>query len=760
MSSPAARVSEPWPLEMHFQPIVDLGSGFTVAFEALARETGPDGPQPPAEMFARARQQDRLVELDRACRSAALQSAAALLSGTSTAVFVNTDPAAAASAADELDAAPEPGSSDVVRVLEVTERSLAGHVGSLLTMVERARACGWRIAVDDVGAQWASLALLPFLRPDVIKLDLRLVQERTTVQAAEVVNAVAVQAAGTGALVLAEGIETEQQRDLARSMGATLGQGYLLGRPAPLPARLPVLPAASWPRLTVGAPGGLCTPFQRLPAHSEVRRSTKPLLVGMSRWLERQAFSLGEPAVVLATFERAGHFTARTARRYADLAASAAVVGVFGQAMPAEPAPGVRGVDLSADDPLCPEWDVIVVGPHFTGALLARDLGDDAPDDQRRFDYAVTYDRDLVLAAAGDLLRRLPDLPDAPIALDLPPRTATSTTLAEPASAVVDRPVQALPHDAGWLLDGAADDVTRLLGSALAVSSNGLVVCDAALPDLPMVYVNPAFVRISGHPADALLGRNARMLQTAESDPQAVQVLSQAVRTGREVRVTVLNARPDGTRWWNEMHLVPVHDRHDQLRYWVGTQNDVTARVHAQEQASYLAAHDPLTGLANRRHLTEHLPAEIGRAGRNGTSLGLLFLDLDGFKAVNDVHGHTVGDALLIAVAARLRGHVRVGDLLVRQGGDEFLVVLSGLPSAQADAARAAREAADKLRTELRRPFRVDGLTVHLTTAVSVGVSLWPHDAGDGPTMIDHADTALYRVKSDGRDGTSVYTPG
>ena len=745
----------PFSLQMHLQPVVDLATGKPVGYEALARDTVSGVAGPPAELFARARAQHRLAELDWACRTAALHLAQDLPDGS--ALFVNTDPAAAGTSAPAAYLQAEAAASrQLVRVLEVTERALAHRPGPLLDMVDRARQAGWRIALDDVGVEAASLSLMPFVRPDVIKLDLRLVQHRTTVQAAEVVNAVAVQAARTGAVVLAEGIETREHAALARSMGASLGQGYLFGRPAPLPSDA-VTGAHRWPAVAA-FDAGSGTPWQQLPAGTPVRRATKPLLMAISRWLERQAVALGEPAVVLATFERAHHLTPATVRRYAGLARGATIVGVFGQHLPASPADGVRGVDLQPSDPLCAEWDVLVLGPHFAGALVAHDLGDHGPDSERRFDYTVTYDREQVLAAAEPLLRRLPDLPGRSVASStrrgggrrVTDRLAGADLSPAPAP---DGPATAPTGQRAWV----GRDLSALLGSALAASSNGLAICDATAADLPLVYVNPAFERLSGYPAGQLLGRNARFLQGPDADPEAVAALRAGLRAGREVRATLRNQRPDGSRWWNEMNLVPIRDRDDVVTHWVGTQNDVTDRIEAERQVAYLAHHDALTGLANRRHLTEHLPAEIGRAGRTGTSIALLYLDLDGFKSVNDTHGHETGDQLLVAIAGRLREHVRIGDLLVRQGGDEFLLVLSGLPGALQAAARAARETADKLRSELHSPFELEGAAGSLATGVSVGISLWPHHAGDAAQMLAQADAALYLVKAGGRDATLLH---
>jgi len=133
--------------------------------------------------------------------------------------------------------------------------------------------------------------------------------------------------------------------------------------------------------------------------------------MAISRQLEHQALGIGASAVVFATLQHARNFTADTARRYARLAADTAFVAVFATDLAAEPTTGVRGVALSHADPLSGEWSVIVIGPHFTGALLARDVGDTEAEAARRFDYQVTYSRPTVLAAATLLTHHIPSSP-------------------------------------------------------------------------------------------------------------------------------------------------------------------------------------------------------------------------------------------------------------------------------------------------------------------------------------------------------------
>lgn len=385
-----------------YQPIVDLDTQQVVGYEALAR--GPvDGPLATADqLFDAARATDKLAELDRACQRAALDGACDAGLTDPWVLFVNCEPEVW-EAGSVLDGA-DPGLRVVV---ELTERALTGRPAELLRSIERVRARGWRIALDDVGADPASLALIPLVRPDVIKLDLGLAQGRASAHVAAVVTAVAAEAERSGALVLAEGIETAEHLLTARASGATLGQGWLFGRPAPLPG-----PGAPAPRTPLQFPhrppvAPRASAFAVVAAHRPARVGPKALLIEMTKHLESQAMSSGESGVVVSTFQDAHFFTADTRARYRELATHLTFVGALGAGMPTEPAPGVRGGVLGPDDTLREEWDIAVLGPHFAGALVARDLGDRGPDRDRRFEVAVTHDRSLVVEVAIALMSRI-----------------------------------------------------------------------------------------------------------------------------------------------------------------------------------------------------------------------------------------------------------------------------------------------------------------------------------------------------------------
>src|SRR5215217_162531 len=276
-----------------FQPIVDLRDGAVVGYEALVRGRDDAELHSAQALLAAARREDSMLALDLAARDAALRAAERAGLDAPFSLFLNTDPAT-------LDgSAPDRPSTRLTLLVEVTEQALIARPEPLLRALTRLRTAGWGIALDDVGADSRSLALMSMLYPDVIKLDLRLLDRRAPEDVARVVTAVGAEAERRHATVLAEGIDSEDQLDTARSFGATLGQGYLLGPPGPLPD--PLTPPGRGLKL----PGGGGDPFGATPWERVTnwrRPSTGPVRLAARavRLIVEHAAELGQTAMVLA----------------------------------------------------------------------------------------------------------------------------------------------------------------------------------------------------------------------------------------------------------------------------------------------------------------------------------------------------------------------------------------------------------------------------------------------------------------------------
>lgn len=404
-----------------YQPVVDLIEGELVAYEALARGRPGSAFELPQTMFAAARVQALVAELDAACRAAAVSGALEAGIAPPLELFVNIEPAG-------IDGSPllDARQLDLVSrgalrlVLEFTERELTFRPAEVLALVAHCRALGCGIALDDVGDDPRSVALLPFVSPDVIKLDMRLVQRRHA-DAARTIYAVAAEAERYGAAVLAEGIETDAHRETAIALGATLGQGYLFGGPGVVRPRTR-RSAGARGRRHRWTPGRMrasarmprrpavrhsaSSPFEIISARRPVRRADKSLLAELSRQLEIDAAALGPEAVVLAGFQHARFLTGTTAARYAEMARRVALVAAIGVGMPTEPAPGVRGTCVDPGSPLADGWTVAVIAPHFSAAFSARPRRDHAGD-RSRLEFVLTHDRDLVIQASLALMQHV-----------------------------------------------------------------------------------------------------------------------------------------------------------------------------------------------------------------------------------------------------------------------------------------------------------------------------------------------------------------
>ncbi|WP_332673365.1 EAL domain-containing protein [Aromatoleum sp.] len=293
-------------------------------------------------------------------------------------------------------------------------------------------------------------------------------------------------------------------------------------------------------------------------------------------------------------------------------------------------------------------------------------------------------------------------------------------------------------------------ETLRLRNWAVESSSNGIAIADLSSLATPILYVNPAFERMTGYSSAETVGRNGRFLLGDDVDQPAVAELEDALRRREETVALLRNYRKDGTLFWNEVSLAPMREPDGDARYCLLVMNDVTERKHYEERLEYQASHDSLTGLPNRNLLINRLRRAIANAQRNRRTAAILFIDLDHFKYVNDSLGHNVGDRLLMAVAERLASCVRDHDTVARLGGDEFVVVLQDV-----DSEAQVVSAIGRIQGAMVSPYLLEDNELYVSS--SIGVSLCPRDGSDVQTLLMNADTALYRAKARGRNNFQFY---
>lgn len=287
-----------------------------------------------------------------------------------------------------------------------------------------------------------------------------------------------------------------------------------------------------------------------------------------------------------------------------------------------------------------------------------------------------------------------------------------------------------------------AESESRMKDRALEASSNGILITDPSLEDNPIIYVNPAFRRISGYEPGEILGRNCRVFQNEDRDQPELPALAEAMAEGREHSCTIRNYRKDGTLFYNELYVAPVLDASGNLKHFVGIQNDVTERRMLEEELSYRAFHDALTGLPNRRLFMDRVENALARAARRGESVSVLFMDIDDFKTINDDSGHRAGDEILTVVADRLKECLRPGDTICRMGGDEFVLMLENTGKDE------IAGLLERIIGALQAPIELGERSISPTASFGVAVAPSGKARGYSPEdLLREADNAMYRVK-------------
>jgi len=290
----------------------------------------------------------------------------------------------------------------------------------------------------------------------------------------------------------------------------------------------------------------------------------------------------------------------------------------------------------------------------------------------------------------------------------------------------------------------------RLLKRGVDASPNGMLLVDAGQPNMPIVVANPAFSTITGYSHAEVIGRNCRFLQGAGTDPAAVEEICTGIRERRDINVTLLNYRKDGTPFWNQLEISPVFDDSGACTHFIGIQQDVTEHLAQEARLAYQATHDLLTGLCNRTAFADRLEKAFQRSQQESELLTVMYLDLDGFKTINDGLGHPVGNQVLTTVARRLETLLRPDDVVARLAGDEFGILLTN------DEGRAqVIQLAERILEALAQPITVDDQQVQLS--VSIGIACTCLALEQAHALVQHAELALERAKRQGRNTWQWY---
>ena len=292
-----------------------------------------------------------------------------------------------------------------------------------------------------------------------------------------------------------------------------------------------------------------------------------------------------------------------------------------------------------------------------------------------------------------------------------------------------------------------ATDRLQLFAKMFENSGEAILITDA---DRNILTVNPAFEHITQYSADEVLGKNPKILSSGKQTHEFYALMWGTLEITGKWSGEIWNRRKNGEIYAEWLSIAAVKNTKGEVINYISSFTDITKRKEAEQRIEFLAHYDSLTKLPNRALFGDRLRRALLLADRNKYKVGLMFLDLDKFKEVNDTLGHLAGDQLLQSVAERLRDCVRASDTICRQGGDEFLILIEEIDS-NVELTRIA----DKIMDTMSRPHLLGDLS--RTVSFSIGAAMYPDDADDEQSLIKSADRAMYLAKESGRNNFKLY---
>ena len=288
----------------------------------------------------------------------------------------------------------------------------------------------------------------------------------------------------------------------------------------------------------------------------------------------------------------------------------------------------------------------------------------------------------------------------------------------------------------------------QLSAKALENIQEGVMLTDAKNR---IVAVNSAFSLITGYSADEVVGHTPAILKSGLNDEEFYRRMYAALEKNDGWQGAIRNRRKNGEIYLEWLSISVIRNDSGEIDYYIGVFSDISNQEEMKKRLHKLAYYDELTGLPNRALLQDRLSLELAHSRRDASMMAILFIDLDGFKAINDLHGHSAGDLFLGEVAKRLVSCVREGDTLSRMGGDEFVALLRNIADEQVVA-----QVAGRMLESCAQPFVIEGHTLFVT--VSVGICIHPRDGDNGSDLLRNADAAMYRAKACGKNNYQFFS--
>ena len=301
-------------------------------------------------------------------------------------------------------------------------------------------------------------------------------------------------------------------------------------------------------------------------------------------------------------------------------------------------------------------------------------------------------------------------------------------------------------------MDVNDDELIRLrrVYKAFERMTEAIMITDA---DNRIIEINPAFTQMTGYSREAVIGQDPNLLASGMTSRETYERMWQSLLEVGSWCGEIWDQRADGTVYPKWLNISVARDEQGRIENHIATFSDLSERNAAAAAIQHLAHHDALTGLSNRLALDSQMENAFASARRDGRQVGVILLDMDNFKQVNDSLGHHVGDQLLVQIAQRLKETVRASDIVARFGGDEFIIVLQDI-----EHVLSISSIASKLHRMLGDCYRVGGLNLYSTP--SMGIAIFPNDGEDSDTLLKNADSAMYHAKACGRNNFQFFEAG